>query len=604
MARRAAMQYVSAQRRLGKLHGEGKAVVSPRAMMTGSGAGPVRRGRGAYESARRDVRELRSWTPNLGSAASDSLPDLPELRARAYDLDRNAPIAAGITETNLDHVIGTGLFPVPAPDREALGISKRKADEFVRQITRLWWHVTDTTRLHWSDRLTGLQQQWGMLRGAIAGGDVFAVRRFDERPGDLLGLKIDWIEAPRVCNPNAQWDTEWLQDGLVFDEQRRNTHVWVASHHPGERLFAVPIEWRMLPVYGTETGERQILQVMEHRRFDQPRGVPLLAVIMRHLRQSDEGIANELAASVIQTLFTVFVKSQLGEDEDENELIEPLGNGDGRHYGPPRDRQELRLGRGAVVRLDPGDDISMAATNRPNVNLTAFLGEVLAHAGAGVGMPPELMIKKFQTSYTAAMAAMQEAHRTFDRRQTWAVETCMQPQWAWFVDECVLRGLVDAPGFHDDPYVRAGYLRCEWRGPRKAQLDELKAVLAAERRVAAGFSTIEHEATNLTGLDADQVHQGRVREVQRRVKAGLEASSTPALPASPTRPRDLMRPDTDDEGDDSDREDTRPTREEPRESAKHVARTRVRTKAQPAQRPSLADRAAESLISEALRDAS
>ncbi len=600
MARRAAMQYVAAQKRLRALHSEGRSV-APRAMMTGSSSGPVRRGRGAYESARRDVRELRTWTPSLGSAASDSLPDLPELRARAYDLDRNAPIAAGITETNLDHVIGTGLFPVPTPDREVLGISKRQADQFVAQVKRVWWDVTDTTRLHWGDRLTGLQQQWGMLRGAIAGGDVFAVRRFRERPGDLLGLKIDWIEAPRVCNPNQQWDTEWLQDGLVFDEERRNTHIYVASHHPGERLFSVPITWAQLPVYGSETGERQILQVMEHRRFDQPRGVPLLAVIMRHLKQSDEGIANELAASVLQTLFTVFVKTQLGEDDEDNDLIQPLGNGnDGRHWGPPQDREALRLGRGSVVRLDPGDDVEMAATNRPNVNLTAFLGEVLAHAGAGVGMPPELMIKKFQTSYTAAMAAMQEAHRTFDRRQTWAVETCMQPWLSWIVDEAVLRGYIDAPGFHDDPIVRAAYLRCEWRGPRKAQLDELKAVLSAERRVAAGFSTIEHEATSLTGLDADQVHQSRVREVRRRVKAGLEASTTPALPASPTRPRDMMRPDTeehsDEGGDDSDDEAPRRTREAPARDA----RSRVRA----GRRPSMADRAADSLISEALRDAS
>lgn len=190
------MRYVAAQRRLRALNADG-AVPTRSAMVSG----PVRRSRGAYESARRDVREFKLWDPTLGSAATDTLPDLPTLRARAYDADRNQPLAAGITETNLDHVIGTGLYPVPTPDRELLDITEDQARTFVRQVRRLWRMVNDTTRLHYSDRLTGLQMQWGMLRSAIAGGDTFAVRRFRERPGDLLGLKLQWLEAPRVSIP-------------------------------------------------------------------------------------------------------------------------------------------------------------------------------------------------------------------------------------------------------------------------------------------------------------------------------------------------------------------------------------------------------------------
>lgn len=397
----------------------------------------------------------------------------------------------------------------------------------------------------------------------------------------------------------------------MFDEERRNSHIWVGSQHPGERLFYAPTTWEQLPVYGPDTGDRQILHILEQRRFDQPRGVPLLATVLRNLRQSDEGIANELTASLVQSLFTVFVKTQLGDEFDDQEIIQSLGNGDGRHYGPPPDKQELRLGRGAVARLEPGEDITLAGTNRPNINLTAFLGEVLAHTGAGVGMPPELILKRFQTSYTAAQAAMQEAYRAFDRRQTWAVETGVGPIYEMFVDECVLRGYVDAPGFHDDPLMRAAWLRVEFRGPSKTQLDELKAVLAAERRVAAGFSTIEHETTALTGLDADQVHEVRVRETQRRVTDGLEVPATAtALPNKPTRPRDMMRPDDtgreDDEGgSDDDREavperertDGRLARRRPRIAASRTAKPKPRAKR------SLADAAIDHLIQGTLLDA-
>ena len=549
MARRAAMQFVRAQQRLRKLTAEGLSVPKPQALIrTGTG----RRGRGAYEGARSDVRELRHWTPGTGSPATDTIPDLPELRARTRDLDRNAPIATGIIETNLDHVVGTGLFPVPAPDHEALGISEDQARAFGKAALRVYHAVMNTTRLHIGDRMTGLQQQWALLRSVLAGGDSFAIRRFRERPGDLLGLKVEYVEAERVTNPNDGMDTEWLQDGIEFDEDRRATRVWVRSQHPGEALFYAVPTWRGIPVYGSETGERQVLHCLEQRRLDQPRGVPLLAPVIKPLKQSDEILGNELTAALVQSLFTVFIKTLAGDDDG---LVLQDLSGTGEHFGPKPDPQELRLGKGLIARLNPGEEIQLASTNRPNAQLDPFINSVLTMTGAGVGMPHELLVKRFQSSYSAARAAMLQAWRAFDRRQTWLVETALQSLWEWILDEAILRGYLEAPGFHDDPYIRMAWCRAEWRGPTREQLDELKEVLAAERRVLAGFSTVAHETSGLTGLDPDQVHAQRVLEVQRRVAAGLEAPANAAVttPTTPTRPRDLGRvpPDTlSDEGGD------------------------------------------------------
>lgn len=552
MSRRAAMQYVQAQRRLRALNAEQMGVPKPKAALR---TGSLRRGRGSYEGARSDVRELKHWQPAGGSPSSDTIPDLPELRARTRDLDRNAPVATGIIETNLDHVVGTGLFPVPAPDWEAIGVSEDDARRFSKQALRIYNAVMDTTRLHLGDRMTGLQQQWALLRSVLAGGDSFAIRRFRERPGDLLGLKIQYVEAERVTNPQDAFDTETLQDGIVFDEDRRATQIWVRSHHPGESLFYSVPTWQAVPVYGEVTGERQVLHCLEQRRLDQPRGVPILAPVIKQLKQSDEILGNELTAALVQSLFTVFIKSQLGDDDDP--VLQDLP--DGRdHLGPKLDRQELRLGKGLIARLQPGEDIVMASSNRPNAQLDPFINSVLTFTGAGVGMPHELLVKRFQASYSASKAAMAQAWRAFDRRQTWLVETAVQLIWEWILDEAILRGYLEAPGFHDDPYVRQAWCRASWRGPTREQLDELKEVLAAERRVAAGFSTVAHETSGLTGLDPDQVHAQRVLEVQRRVEGGLEApvaAATPTgqtLPSTPTRPRDFTRVSPSDPGTDTD----------------------------------------------------
>lgn len=550
MSRRAAMQYVANRRRLQKLHTESQGVGRASALYTGV----TRRGRGAYVGARSDERELKNWDPAPGSPATDTIPDLPTLRARTRDLDRNAPIVTGILESNADHVVGTGLYPVLQPDHEALGITEDAARQFAADATRVYRAVFDTTRLHLSDRMTGLQQQWATLRSVLVGGDTGVVRRFRERPGDLLGLKLEYFEAERISNPTGRADSATLQDGIEFDDDKRPVRMWVSNQHPGEKLFYQVPSWRGLDVYGAETGERQLLHVLEHVRLDQPRGVPHLAPIIKPIKMADELMGNELIASLVQSLFTVFIEQQLGDGEEgEPPIIGPDG---GTHYGPDPEAREVRLGKGMVVRLNPGEKITQAASNRPNINIGPFLENVYTMAGAGVGIPFELLTKRFQASYSAARAAMLQAWRAFDRRQTWLVESYMQWVMEWILDEAILRGYLEAPGFHDDPYMRQAWCRAEWRGPTREQLDELKEVLAAERRVEAGFSNIAHEASGLTGLDSDQVHARRKLEVERRVRDGLQASvvAAPTQPTTPTRPRDLARHADPDNGSDSDRE--------------------------------------------------
>ena len=50
---------------------------------------------GQYAGARANRQALKTFNPMPGSADADTLGDLPTLRSRARDLDRNNPIATG-----------------------------------------------------------------------------------------------------------------------------------------------------------------------------------------------------------------------------------------------------------------------------------------------------------------------------------------------------------------------------------------------------------------------------------------------------------------------------------------------------------------------------
>jgi capsid protein len=150
---------------------------------------------GGYTGARRDRRATQEWHTSTGSADADLLPDLAALRERSRDLDRNAPLARGAINTVVTNVVGTGLAPQPKIDRDYLGLSDDEADRWETDALRVWnlWCGSKNCDV----RLVqdGAGQQELAFRSVLLGGDVFAVKRFRERPGLPLGFCWQFIEG-------------------------------------------------------------------------------------------------------------------------------------------------------------------------------------------------------------------------------------------------------------------------------------------------------------------------------------------------------------------------------------------------------------------------
>jgi capsid protein len=70
--------------------------------------------------------------------------------------------------------------------------------------------------------------------------------------------------------------------------------------------------------------------------------------------------------------------------------------------------------------------------------------------------------------------------------------------------EAVARGYLNAPGFLEDPFVRHAYLGAEWIGPTQGQIDPVKEVQAAEKRLALKLTTRSEECAAITGTDWDR----------------------------------------------------------------------------------------------------
>ncbi len=520
-------------------------------------------GAGGYTGARNDRQQLKNWRPVLDGPNSATVPDLMPLRARAADLERNDPIAGGATSTLVTSTVGSGLRAHARVDREYLGLSDDAADALDRQIDRVYTAHAEGKCWDWEGRLDAYGQQELALRSSLGRGDVFVVRRFLERPDDLFATRFQLIEADRVSTPDGYVDTATLIEGIELDPAtNRAVACWVQDSHPYEFRWMRARHWTRVEMFGAETGGWRVLQLYTMQRPGQIRGVPFLAPVIEVLKQLSRLSEAELMASVINALFTVFVKSGV---EDESSVLPDMAAGaPGRAQNQPMpvaDDRQLNLGAGMVVSLLPGEEIQVADPKRPNANYDPFFTGCVRQVGAALEIPFEVLIKHFTASYSASRAALLEFWRVVSKRRRWMVRDLAGPCREAIIEEAVLRGLVNAPGFFDDPLARRAYCRAEWTGDAMGQLNPLDEANAAEKRIDIGISTIAEETAQLTGGTWEAKHPQRVKEHRARAEAGLEPDvlgantraqidpvADPAAPdpAAPAKPKQLPPGDGED----------------------------------------------------------
>lgn len=485
-------------------------------------------GQGGYKGGHRDRRATRNWHPGGGSADADLLPQLADLRGRSRDLARNLPVATGAIQTNKTHVIGEGLTLNAQCNRKVLGLSEEEATTWNETVEAEWQLFTRTADFTRVQHLADLQAM--LFGGVLESGDIFAIRRYRRDPGDAYGTKVQVIEADMVCNPNFMADTDTLVAGIEHTRQSVPVAIHVTDRHPGER-WRPAVSWRRVPMRYND-GRQIVLHLFDRQRSRQTRGIPYLAPVIEALKSLGDYTDAEVRAAVVSAMFTVFVK---GAPSPETGPLAPTDAG-GAGRG-----DEIELGAGAVVDLGEGEDIVTANPGRPNPQFDAFVTAFLRQIGVALELPFEMLIKHFTASYSASRAALEMAYHSFRRRRSWFVRQFMEPVYGWFLEEAVVTGRIDAPGFFDDPAIRAAWMRATWTGPVRISLDPKKDAEADKIDVEMRVKTRQQVLTERTGGDFDQ----KVEQV-RREEAALDG-----LAGSSPEPEPMLAPSDDEEEDDA-----------------------------------------------------
>lgn len=486
-------------------------------------------------------KAMKGWNSLSSSPEEDIDLNLFVLRNRCRDL-YNSPLGRSAIQTTRTNVIGSGLKLKARIDSKFLGLTEDEADEWEQSVERefsLWADSVhcDACKLNNFYELQQLAQlSW------LQSGDTFALLKQDSiLPYMPYGLRIHLIEADRVSTPNTLnnigsngiFAIEALGEngnriisGVEIDCNGAVVAYHISNRYP-QSLYIMnnttPLKWTRVEAFGKLTGRRNILHLMESERPEQRRGVPFLAAVIEPLKQLTRYTEAELMAAVVTGMFTVFIKSK-GDSSDM-----PLGSmiPENQQVQGCDEEVNYELAPGAINVLQPDEEIEIANPGRPNTAFDGFVNALCRYIGAALEIPQELLQKSFQSSYSAARAALLEAWKMFKMRREWIANDFCQPVYEEWLAQAVSMGRIKAPGFFNDPIVRKAWSGAEWNGPAPGQLDPLKEITAAEKRINNCISTREQETMEINGGNFDKNIQQAKREQRLMKEAGFSSNSSP-----------------------------------------------------------------------------
>ena len=511
---------------------------------------------------------LKAYHPVRASAKSDIDANLYTLRNRSADQAINTPIGAAAIQTSSMHTVGAGLKVFPKIHYLDLGLTHEEARAWNRKTRREFdlWAASKHCDLYRRNSFYDLQDL--AYVAYLVDGDSFALfRRKPPTPFMPYSLRLQIIEGNRISNPQSgglpgafgpfsvemrnQTTGNRIVSGVEIDAEGAIEAYWISNKVPGDLVEAAQMdEWVRVKAFGDLSGTPNIVQICHDVRSEQYRGIPYLAPVIETLKQVSRYTNAELTAAIIKSFFALFfTNSPAGANGlegiapsaiygDEDEGVDPRA--------PVVDVSDYGLGPGTLNALPAGVDVKAVDAGRSMSTFDPFVTQLIKHIGAAINIPYEVLMKNFTSSYSASRAAMLQAWEEFKLRRTWFARDFCQPVYETWLAEAVAVGRIDAPGFFDDPAIRAAWVSADWYGPTMSILDPVKDIKGSAMRVQYGLSTREREAAEMTGTDFEENLDQLAWELKMIESKGLTLGTPEVLAGKDTESEDKQKGGEDD----------------------------------------------------------
>lgn len=449
-------------------------------------------------------KAFKGFIAQSGNVNEDIGEHLDLLMERNRILYMSAPIATSAIKTSRTNVIGSGLKPKSRINRDILKMTPEEADAWEKNTEfefSLWADNKQACDATGVNNFYGLEQQ-AFTASYLSGDSIVLVKMAEYKKMMPYTLRLHIIEADRLSTPvKLKYVKEGVSEcengNMIYNGVEVDDSGNIVAYHIRQenKNGSFSDEWIRVPAYSESTGLPNVIQVMNTERPEQYRGVPFLSQIIEPLLQLRRYSDSEITSAVVQSMLSVFIYTDTNGEMPFNETDES--------NQVSSDPNDYELGPATINILKPNERMELAESKHPNSNFQAFVRSIICQIGAAIEIPADILLKEFNSSYSASRAALLEAWKSFKMHRTWFIDDFCDPIYEIWLSEAIARGRIHAPGFFDDPKIRKAYLGVKWIGPAPGQLDPVKEVTAHILATEHGFETNEQATVELNGGNWD-----------------------------------------------------------------------------------------------------
>ena len=461
-----------------------------------------------HEAAGRGRRAL-AWMPGNPGAMAALLATNADLRTKSRDLVRRNAWAQSGVEAFVANAIGTGIKPQSlCPD-----------ESFKTRVQALWRDWTEEADAAGQTDFYGLQAL--ACRAMVEGGECL-VRLRPRRPEDGLSvpLQLQVLEPEHLpLHLNTDLPSgNVVRAGIEFDRLGRRVAYHLYKSHPDDGRLSPMSGQGGLDTVPVDASE--IIHLYRVLRPGQIRGEPWLSRALVKLNELDQYDDAELVRKKTAAMFAGFVTRQNPEDT-------LVGEGAANEIGIALTEFEP----GTLQILEPGEDIKFSDPADVGGSYAEFLRTQFRAVAAAMGITYEQLTGDLTgVNYSSIRAGLLEFRRRCEMIQHGVlVHQLCRPVWAAWMEQAVLSGALEAPGFaRGGPAKRREYLQAKWIPQGWQWVDpekEFKAMLLAIR---AGLMS-RSEAVSSFGYDAEDMDREIAADNARADAMGLIFDSDPRV---------------------------------------------------------------------------
>ena len=440
--------------------------------------------------------------------------DYATLRNRSRMAKWESTEAEGIIGRLVDNIIGTGLSIQSAPIWELIEPKADVEDETtVERRHKLKRDIEIRHNLYLNSNepdATGTRSGYNLqafeAETLFWDGEVFKVFRYSSDPGRMSPLYFQFYLADQVCNPGSselaasKARGNKICDGIELSIEGREVAIYITE----DPLH--PVATIRIPFFSDDGNRRFVAHPKITDKPGQVRGTPLLANVLHELTKITDGKIAELEALVLNALFAVWKRPS--DKAPTGMAPGGIGRPTGSNPNPGASVRVDDSGRTSFLRpgvmfpnLKAGESLESFDTKRPNLNVTAFMDQIMTGIASSKGLSVEMLSLKFNTAYTAARAAMLQTWVKIEMwRDTIDSQSIGLEYQQWLTEEVAARR-VKCPGFGETPLLTQAWLNHTLLGSSMPSIDPMKEANAVQLRLKMGHTTGEREAMRYNGTD-------------------------------------------------------------------------------------------------------